>query len=210
MLHSAEIRWFVPGTPAKKVLTWFEAGEALEPEGKRIDNYLMFADCDTVGVKLRNQKKFEIKSRVSDSRPLALVGLGINGRTDQWVRWSFDSEGLTALEGELKQSGRWVQVIKDRYLRKFSADSGNVVEVPPKQEPFPDSGCNVELTLIEVQADPKLWFSLGFEAFGSSGSVAKILNDTLESFFKAHGSMPEHNLSGRESMSYPTWLATLI
>lgn len=125
MLHSAEIRWFIQGALAEEILTWFKAGKALESEGERPDDYLLFADCDTVGVKLRGGKKFEVKSRVSGPRPLVL-DFGINGRTEQWVRWSFASDGLAALNDELHQSGHWVQVIKERYLRKFSAESGRL------------------------------------------------------------------------------------
>ena len=67
MLHSAEIRWFVPGQIPQAVLDWFGAGHALKPEEKRIDEYLMFPDCDTVGVKLRQGKpNFVLSTREVD------------------------------------------------------------------------------------------------------------------------------------------------
>lgn len=205
MLHSAEMRWFVSGALPQEVLQWFRAGHDLQPEQERTDEYLVFPGCDTVGVKLR-QGRLEIKALSSSPRPLALDP-GINGRTDQWVKWSFESASLPPLVGELHQSGRWIRVGKTRYLRKWSADTGTLVEVP--SEAFPPVGCNAELTCIELQAQPGLWYSLGFEAFGPPATNGKTLDETLRRFFNAHGGMPGIRLTGRESMSYPAWLATL-
>lgn len=205
MVHSAEIRWFIPGPLPGDVRDWFGAGQGLTPEKARDDAYLFFPGCDTVGVKLR-EGKLEVKAVVSPPRPLHL-GDGVNGRTDQWVKWSLGSEGLKALEDDLRQSGRWVEVRKERYLRKFSADGETPVEVPAREKP--DRGCNAELTCIRVDGDPGEWFSIGFEAFGPAGGVGKTLDDTLRLFFGRHGGVPGLRLTGRESMSYPVWLATL-
>lgn len=221
MLHSAEVRWFLPEDRWGKSLIWFTAGQVLESEGVRKDDYLLFPDCDTVGVKLRGGKKLEIKALVAASRPLSLDN-GVNGRTDQWVKWSFEDKdkennNLLALETKLHKSGQWVRVHKERYLRKFSFDSGCPLEVPPKQEPFPKAGCNVELTCLkigDVDADDKdalpQGFTFGFEAFGPTAAVAKILDDTLRSFFEAQGSLPGEQLNGRDSLGYAAWLARLV
>jgi hypothetical protein len=217
-MHSAEIRWFIEGDLQEQVLSWFSKGAlaALKSEPTREDKYLVFPDSDTVGVKLREVRsesnpeiepkvKFEIKVLAANARPINLGG-GINGRTDQWVRWSFDNDGLAAMQEALYQSGHWVSVRKTRYLRKFSADSGKIVKVLADERPH--SGCNVELTSIEVETQPHLWFSLAFEAFGPPSEVAKILDDTLQYFFKNQGDTPMQ-LSGRNSLSYPAWIATL-
>jgi len=206
MVHSAEVRWFIPTTLPERVQDWFKDGQpSPELEDSRVDEYLLFPDCDSVGVKLR-EGKLEIKAMLCAPRPISM-GAGINGRTDQWVKWSFKSEGLRDLNLGLHQSGKWVKVRKERCLRKFSADA-NIVEVPAKQKPFPIAGCNVELTRIEVEEDPRFWFSLGFESFGPSGSTSKILDDTLRLFFKKRGLMPGVPLNGLASLSYPAWLAT--
>ena len=216
MEHSAEIRWFIAGDSQEnkipdEILSWFSKGmssdlETLKPELNRQDEYLLFPNSDTVGVKLR-EGKFEIKALAADARPLNL-GNGINGRTDQWVKWSFGNEGLDALREPLHNAGHWVGVSKDRYLRKFSADSHTLVEVPTSERPM--SGCNVELTCIEVKTKPYFWFSLGFEAFGSPASVVKILDCALQSFFGDHSDLPvQLQLNGRNSLSYPAWIATL-
>ncbi len=207
MLHSAEVRWFIPTTLPEGVRDWFKDGQPPpDSEDSRVDEYLLFPDCDSVGVKLR-EGRLEIKAMLCGPRPIS-AGVGINGRTDQWVKWSFESEGLRDLNQGLRQSGKWVKVRKERYLRKFSADADTAVEVPAKQKPFPVVGCNVELTRIEVEADPRFWFSLGFEAFGPSGSTPKILDDTLRLFFTGRGLVPGVTLNGLASLSYPAWLAT--
>lgn len=206
-LQSSEIRWFFPQSLPQEVLEWFSAGENLTPERVREDEYLLFPGCDTVGVKLR-EGKLEVKTLQAASRPLDLDG-GITGRTDQWVKWSFGNEGLKTMKEALLESERWGRVSKERFLRKFSYDSGNPVEVQSEEKPLPTSGCNVELTRLRVNADPGEWFSLGFEAFGAPASTAKILDDTLRKFFGEHGDMPGVRLTGRESLSYPAWLATL-
>jgi hypothetical protein len=207
MLHSAEVRWFIPTSLPDGVRHWFTAGDPqpdLEPG--RGDEYLLFPNSDMVGVKLR-QGKLEVKALVHPPRPVSVVA-GVNGRTDQWVKWSFEDEGLKALDAGLRQSGCWVKVVKERYLRKFSADAGQVAEVPAKQKPFPGLGCNVELTSIEVEAETRRWFSLGFEAFGPPGATPKILDETLGQFFIGRGPAPGVSLNVLASFSYPTWLAT--
>lgn len=207
MLRSAEVRWFFPGAWPDEVRRWFGAGRQLEAEGEREDRYLLFPECETVGVKLR-EGKLEVKARVSGPGPFAVAD-GVRGRTDQWVKWSFASEGLQTLTGDLLRSGRWVGVRKERYLRKYSVDSGQVEEVPPRQKPLPVSGCNVELTAVGVDAEPASWYSLGFEAFGNPAGLAGTLEEAVRSFFAVNGGMPGVTLSERESLNYPAWLATL-
>ncbi len=213
LMHSAEIRWFLPQVSWDEAKTWFLAGHELKVED-RTDQYLLLPDCDAAGVKLRGGEKpdgkkklkFEIKSQVSPARPLQLDGL--NGRTDQWVRWSLEPKNLKELEqleNEILGVGTWVKVRKERFLRKFSADA-DLVEVPSEQKPA--AGCNIELTAIAVEGKNQ-GFSLAFEAFGTSAEVSKILGDSLRLFFQNSPKPPGLLLSGLNSMSYPAWLATL-
>ncbi len=207
MLHSAEARWFIAKVLPDGVLSWFRAGQALESEGVQVHEYLLFPDCETVGVKVR-EGKLEIKAMASAPRPLSR-DLGVSGRTDQWVKWSFASEGLKTLDPALHRSGRWLKVRKDRFLRKFSADMGGLVEVTAKQRPLPANGCNVELTRITVEANPRFWFSLAFEAFGPPEGTVKILETAIHSFFQEHDRAPGIRLSQRNSLGYPAWLVKL-
>jgi hypothetical protein len=205
--HTAEARWFIPETLPDAVLEWFRADQTLDSGGVQVHEYLLFPDCDSVGVKLRDGR-FEIKAMQGASQPLR-QDLGIKGRTEQWVKWSFANEGLQVLDQALHQSGRWLKVRKERYLRRFSVERGRLMEVTASQGPLPLVGCNIEVTRIDVDADPRFWFTLGFEAFGPTTVTARILNDALLLFFNEHGSVPGTTLSEYESASYPAWLAKL-
>jgi hypothetical protein len=205
MVHSAEIRWFLPGPLPEPVRHWFTAGQRFAPAPKRWDDYLLFPGCDTVGTKLR-EGTLEVKAMTAASRPLSVTP-AINGRTDQWVKWSFASQGLGALDAELHASGPWVRVGKVRYVRTFGADAGTLVEVKTQERPV--RGCHVELTGIDVPTEPSAWYSLGFEAFGPPATTAQTLDETLRYFFHIHGGVPGVRLHGRTSMNYPAWLATV-
>lgn len=207
MLHTAEARWFIAKILPDEVLDWFRAGQVLEPEGVQVHEYLLFPDVSTVGVKLR-EGRLEIKAMVSAPRPLSR-DLGVTGRRDQWVKWSFASDGLKTLDPALQEYGSWLKVRKERFLRKFSTGRDGLVEETARQRPFPASGCNVELTRITVEADPRFWFSLAFEAFGPPALAVKILEMAIHSFFQEHGRAPGIRLSRRNSLSYPAWLVKL-
>jgi len=208
VLHTAEARWFIPEALPDAILDWFAAGRPLDSEGVQVHEYLLFPGCDSVGVKLRNGR-LEVKAMRGPSQPLSLH-IGIEGRTEQWVKWSFASDSLQALDKALHQSGRWLKVRKERFLRRFSAEQGTLTEVAVGQRPFATVGCHFEVTRIDVDADPRFWFSLGFEAFGPPVATARILDDALLLFFNAHGCMPGTTLSENESACYPAWLSKVI
>jgi hypothetical protein len=215
MLHSAEIRWFVPGPLPDEVLNWFSRGEDLAGlrETKagaqvREDQYLLFPHCETVGLKLR-EGKLEVKALTQPPKPIN-VNDRICGLSDQWVKWSFGSEGLKQLEKELYQSSRWIKVKKDRYLRKYSADSDSPIEVPRNVDPLPVKGCNIELTEITVLEEKiSEWYSVGFESFGTVGCIETILVDVLKIFFKKYGNVPGDPLNLERSSNYPSWLCSI-
>jgi hypothetical protein len=207
VLHSAEARWFILEVLPDEALDWFSAGHPPDSEGVQIHEYLCFPNCESVGVKLR-EGRLEIKAMLSAPRPLSR-DLGVSGRTDQWVKWSFASEGLKNLDPGLHQSGRWLKVRKERFLRKFSADRGALAEITGRQGPFPAIGCDIELTRIEVEAIPRFWFSLAFEALGPPAVTTKLLECAVHSFFKEHGRLPGIPLTEGNSLNYPAWLVKL-
>lgn len=224
---SAEIRWFLKGQHNQlgKILKWFCLQDQLplleedkvkdgeydpeivgkpfvKQEKQRTDEYLLFPDSDKTGVKQR-QGKLEVKALVTGPRPYSLPSYRVTGRMDQWVKWSFASSDIEKFQRELSQAGPWRKVIKDRYLQKYSFDSGSMVAVSPEQPP--KFGCNIELTKIGVTDNESDWLTVGFEAFGPSGRVIAMLDEAIEHFFTAHGSAPVL-LDGRDSISYPIWL----
>jgi hypothetical protein len=222
--NSAELRWFLRGQEGQwdQFLKWFRHQEQLavrkercyEPkdyatdvfvklERQRKDKYLLFPDSDTVGVKQRNGN-LEVKALVAGPRPFSLPTAAVAGRIDQWVKWSFATRLSKELEPELDRAAPWCLVAKDRYLQKYSCDSGRMVPVSP--DAYPDCGCNIELTTVTINADAPAWNTLGFEAFGPSGRVMATLDEAVAQFFIVHGRAPV-SLEGRDSLSYPTWLA---
>ena len=217
MVHSAEARWFWEGNQndMENVRQWFVnvKGSAFpaKEEKLRVDNYLIFPACDSVGVKLRGGTKFEVKSLVASPRPFS--GLGFQGRTDQWVKWSFEEkekdktkQHLLHLAVLMTNQDRWLTVNKWRFLRKLDADHGPLQEVDP--DAYPDCGCNIELTRLEVNATTSHWFSFAFEAFGPVARVAQILDEAVPLFLSQQTSVAME-LGARNSLSYPAWLATL-
>lgn len=242
MLHSAEVRWFHPHPPSEELLRWFLANRRLPPEDDRRDRYLWFPECDAVGVKQR-ESRLEVKARVSGPHPLALdpappprpdgppgdpregrTALG-SGRAERWVKWSLASAALPQLQDDLNASGRWLAVDKRRWLLKWEATTGGVVEAAAPdpgragdtenqegnaRRPRPDTGCNVELTAVSlVDAAPPAWTSLAFEAFGAPATLDATLRATLVAFFRDRGAPPGVRLDGRASLSYPAWLAAV-
>ena len=222
--HSAEIRWFLAGRDQQdEILKWFRlqdqlplsvekeydpisaTGPFVKLELERTDEYLLLPDSDTVSVKQR-QGKLEVKALVAGPRPFALGG--VIGRVDQWVKWSFepsDKQRSKDLEVELDLTGPWRKVVKKRYLQKYSFDSG-LVAVSPDQRP--ETGCNIELTVIDVKANIGTWLTFGFEAFGPSGRIMALLDEAVQHYLTVHGPAPVR-LEGRDSLSYPAWLALL-
>jgi hypothetical protein len=205
MLHTTEIRWFIAGILTKETLSWFSAGHRLEMATVQVHEYLLFPGCDTVGVKFR-EDRFEIKAKLGVSQSLSLA-VGIRGRREQWIKWSLPTKGLPMLGQTLHQSGPWLKVRKERNQRTFSAEAGHLQEVSAGS--FPAVGCNIELTRVEVEANPPSWFTLGFEAYGPPSVTAGILEEGVGLFFKAQGRAPGITLTRANSFSYPTWLMNL-
>jgi hypothetical protein len=220
--HSAEIRWFLTGDHLGSLISWFTRNDKLalitetddydrEPgsapfiklERPRTDEYLMLPACETVGVKQR-QGRLEIKSLVAGPRPFELNGL--RGRVDQWVKWSLKPSGkiVQTLESDLHMSGPWVTVGKTRYTQKYSYDNGSMAAISP--DAWPAAGCNIELTVLDMQAETGKWTTVGFEAFGNPAKISGMLEEAASHFFDNHGSPPV-KFDGRDSLSYPSWLA---
>lgn len=230
--RSAEIRWFLPGHALEnQFVEWFklpgqepvvetkdyakqpEALPFVKKERERSDEYLLLPDCDTAGVKQR-QGKLEVKALVAGPRPFSQGA--VVGRVDQWVKWSFTPSDKTfpdgialgqQLDGEFDKSGLWYKVVKNRYLQKYSFDSGSLVAVSPDLF-VATSGCNIEFTVVVAGPNAEPWLTFGFEAFGPFARVVAQLDEAVEHFFAMHGPAPVR-LDGRDSLSYSAWLALL-
>ena len=97
---------------------------------------------------------------------------------------------------------------KTRWLRKF--DTGKVapreIELnadaqPVRDEKLPDSGCNVELTMVETGS--KIAWTFGFEAFSQLDSVS----GQLRAVAAAMAARQSPDFGNPRLLSYPAWLA---
>jgi hypothetical protein len=176
-------------------------------EKDRKDHYLVFPGCDSVSVKLRDGMDLEIKAITAFPRSFHLDS-GIGGRADQWVKYSIKRSEVGTLDNLLAEN-RWVTVQKRRYLRRFSAESDDITEVSVSKGAFLKAGCNVELTEVKVDSTLPYWLSLGLEAWGPPSDNEWTLFAVLSRFFHSLGPFPICQLTGRDSLSYPAWLATL-
>jgi hypothetical protein len=202
MLHTAEIRWFVPGSLPGPVLDWFWQGKTAQPAGAREDRYLVLPGCETVGVKLRVGTGFDVKARV-DCGVVREYPLGVVGLVERWVKWSCDDPRLLSGFADASADGAaWVGVWKERRLRGFSLDSGSPVEFTAYASTR--VGCHVELTRVRV-GDMDAW-TLGLEAYGVPQRLREALDQTVAAFFTTLPPPPVLFVRSA-SASYPAWLA---
>ncbi len=206
MQNSAEIRWFHDGPLGEKTLDWFKGAKNLVAE-TRTDRYFAFPGCESGGVKLRtynDKRNFEIKLQRGGPEPLKLPA-GLSGRADCWVKWSCGEDSVHALVGELMAANKgFIDVEKTRYLRKFSADAGQRIEVDGNARPA--AGCGVELTALSVHGKP--WWSFALEAFGPDEHIRQILLETARDFIAQNP--PIDTFTVANSCSYPVWLGGQI
>jgi hypothetical protein len=203
MKPSAELRWFFNGPFPSGVREWFCGSDLCRLEKARTDHYLVFPGSNSVGVKVRDGKKFQVKARVSEPGPFSLpAGIAV-GRLDSWVKWSYkDAEMSERLANLRFGDPLWVSVIKERWLRKFQLDDRELTEVDADMRY--DRGCTIELTDITVK--DSLWWTLAFESFGPTPLPA----DVVRAAHHFLNLLPQGLvLTERDSMSYPEWLSRI-
>ena len=204
MQISAEIRWFWSDVPPPKLEEWFrDATEDTCAAGggeSRVDEYLYDGNQIELGLKRRGGKPgVEVKGLVAAEWG-KLTATPFVGPIELWTKWT--SEVL-----ELN-SDRTVPIKKIRWLRKFDTAKQFPEEIPldGKEKPLgtrplPELGCNVELTQITL-GDNKVWWTLGFESFGTIQTVDKSLYAVAATL--ATRQPPE--LGTGLLASYPDWL----
>jgi len=212
ILHSAEVRWFYPSdtfkkgsppSPPNEVQQWFQQESALLwPPKERTDRYLLLPGCETTSVKAR-EGRFEVKAIRGASETVS-YGKGVSGRSDAWIKWSYGEQRVEVFIEALEQEPEgWLDVTKWRWMRKFSLDYSNLVEVSVRDQPL--QGGNIELTAI--QASDNHWWTIGLEAFGPAETVRENLHSVANHFFTK--SKPPIALHTTNSCPYPVWLNSL-
>jgi hypothetical protein len=238
---STEVRWFFQGRLAKRdvLIDWFTKPiggygsnpeelltfEGEDPKSPRIDSYLILGGASTVGTKLRGGDKgtsLEVKAQASAPATFQFQE-GISGRVDSWVKWSFKDDSLTKALAPMQQTGQWIRIAKDRWLRKISADGrepqfvvadAKAYKKNPALGKLPDYGCNFELTQLYVDNDRensrKAWYTICLEAFGPDISrTPAVLSSCARLCFRELGFPSSIKFHESNSFSYPAWFVKL-
>lgn len=203
---TAEMRWFYRGNLPQEISHWFqqdELGEHLAPPEEREDVYLYLAECDYLGIKLR-QGRLEIKWRKAE---LGVVSFGdrVEGKAEKWGKWlcedptkeSFQPAGVAGKK-------EWVGVKKVRPVRQYQVLPEASITAVPVNESI-DQGCTVELTELSINGN--VWWSLAFEAFGEDDCLMHNLEAVASFVFKTYRGP---KLQAGNSYAYPSWLCLVV
>ncbi len=187
---TAEVRWFFEGPPPESVVHWFDRLGGSR-EAKRTDHYRPPVD-DSINVKLR-EGRIEEKRRLSDGSIVQLHSSS-SGRVERWRKWSMKP----ADAGFTLQTDGHIAVTKARRLVGFGFYGEALGRV---SDPERRRGCDLELTRLQIGQEH--WWTICFEAFGPSDSLAATLRRAAAFAFMAPGSPA---LAGHHSFGYARWL----
>ena len=203
MFETLEIRWFWWCSEPGAAIAWFVGcGEGPEPE-QRTDTYLLLPGCETVGVKLR-EERFEIKALLRDDDGPGPAD-GPQGIVQHWIKWSLTSCKLPCPVAEMREAGCWQAVPKHRFQRPLGGPAGK--GTTGSEDSWARSqGCNVELTCLESGPEAPCWVTLGFEAYGPREELPELLYRPVERFWREQRRPPAVRLTAENSFGYPGWL----
>ena len=199
MRTTAEVRWIIEEPLPDAILAWYGHPGTARAEPARVDSYLVFPGCSSVGVKIRHGR-LEIKALQGAPRPFAPAG-GVEGALEIWVKWTASGPPLDAPSSGPGGDAAWVDLSKSRLIRVFACDRQRAVEVAADQQV--ELGCLVELTRLRL-GQVVAW-SLGFEAFGPASDVRAGLRLVARALLG--GDPLPYVLTRAQSGSYAAWLA---
>jgi hypothetical protein len=181
------------------------SGASILPGGpeERVDVYLVDRAQPEVGVKKRGAKSGdEIKGLVDRIEG----SVDSPGRIEIWSKWSLEAFSISALSS--------VATHKTRWLREFDTASEAILQIELSESavlgqsaPRPAEGCNIELTRVTIEGLDRVWWTLGFEAFGKMKTVERNLLRTIAAL---GATIPRAALKGGRELSYPSWLLAEI
>jgi hypothetical protein len=166
----------------------------------RIDQYLLLTGESEISIKRRGDNPdVEIKGLVARLRN---EGGSFAPHVELWCKWR--------VQASAPEITNKVIVRKVRWLRAYDTSGAAIVEIPLQlnERPLsgaalPQQGCNVELTKILLDGDPRQWWTLGFEAFGGVDFAPVNLQRTVKFLLSRSLPLP----SSGEFLSYTSWLA---
>lgn len=204
MQISAEIRWFWTDAPPPGLEDWFRnapgAWCAAGGGGGRADQYLQDPNGGELGIKRRGGTTgVEVKGLVVAALGVLATGPFV-GAFELWAKWTSEALHLTPRDT--------IEIQKQRWLRKFDATGSGPCEMeldaaehPMNGQRLPSRGCNVELMRLRLP-NHDVWWTLGFEAFGTIETVEK----DLPAVAAALAARQPPALGAAVAASFPLWL----
>lgn len=203
---SAEIRLFWHEEPPRGFKEWLLGtgphGTAVGGGNTRVDEYLSDPEQSELGLKVRGDKTgVEVKGLIAVIRDDLRVS-PFRGPIELWAKWT--SEVLQF------NSVPTVSTEKQRWLRMFDTSMITPVELPldSDEQPLrgqllPVRGCHVELAKVRLLPTEDIWWTYGFEAFGTLETVENSLRAVAKVLAARHEPALGHPLVA----SYPAWLS---
>lgn len=202
-----EIRWFWTVNDPQKVVQWFCQGHIPSNPEQRTDQYLWLAGCRNCGIKLR-EGRLEVKSLLEQGESIEILPQ-LSGHIQTWVKWLPGPEFDQLPSATLNTGDRWLAIRKQRWLRWFGLDAGEIVDCGP--EPTGDfPGCQTELTRLSFDGEASQWLSLAIEMPDEDLDLdpQAFLLPILTWLFHRQPEFPL-DLTDARCGSYPDWLREL-
>lgn len=177
MFSSTEVRWFFEEGLPHNISEWFELFDP-EYQDPRTDYYLNFTEKAQLGIKLR-ENNIQIKPKKEDLGIISFLEK-VEGHVWHYEKWSFPvvtNEEWTEL---VARPDVWVPVKKIRKIMRYTLEGGFPDRIAMDEQT--NEGCEVELSEVEVM-DREFW-SLAFEAFGTTAEAN--LQKAVREIFERH------------------------
>jgi hypothetical protein len=195
IFQSAELRWFfddlIPGEKIYK--NSFPEGFG-HSESLRSDHYLKLKSLHS-GIKIR-QGNHEIKLLSSTSK-------SDWGTIEMWTKWSYQEDANILEQIKADKLEDWLEIRKKRWIKKYRINSDK--KLIPITDERVEQGCGFELTKIEIPTINHQTYTIGLEAFSSSGHCLENLMITLENLKLRPNAFEKFN-----AMSYPGYITSIL
>ena len=194
--RSVEVRWIRRGPLPPVLIDRF--GPFRDPIEQRADRYLVDRWTPGFGVKIRDAVQLDLKAYRGSAGYLRVPGGG--GPLEVWEKWTFP---LGEMSPERETEG-WLALDKTRRKRAFELTAQGLVERSVLEEGGPR--CTFELT--EFVGGGEVWWTLGLEASGATGTLELSLRACADLLLDRP--LPDRiTLPLDASMSYTRWLPML-
>jgi hypothetical protein len=205
---TAEVRWFFDEKNKSFIQELFFNNQDILPlTEQRTDSYLVIANDDTIGTKLR-EGRLEIKSLI---KTIPNIPLGDNNlyNIELWSKYSENIGDLKTFLSEISATkNRFIDILKTRDLRKFKFIDNDLIEIDTSLDPYVEGdGCNVELT--QVNFNQLRFWTFAIEAFSLNGHQEDIVKRAVSTILKIDGNHSLlKSLNDKYNLSYPGFINT--